>query len=221
MTTRPKTFVYVDGFNLYYGALRGRVGTRWLNLRALAERVLPNNEIAGIVYCTAYVKERPGKPDQLAHQTLYVKALETLTGFELHKGAYIEKRVRRPLVADQEGWTPDWPEVAFFHDSEEKGSDVNLATRLLVDGYADRYRAAAVISNDGDLKMPLEIVRGELGLPVTVINPHPRRSLALSPNPLPTNARYVQLRRADVAASQFPDTVTTRSGRTITKPSNW
>lgn len=221
MAYLPRTYVYVDGFNLYYGALRGRRGTRWLDLLALSRRLLPHNDVKRIVYCTALVKERGDKVDQLAHQRLYIAALQTLPDFELHKGAYIEKRVRRPLVAGQDGWTPGWPNVAYFHDSEEKGSDVNLATRLLVDGYNERYQAAAVISNDGDLKMPLAVVRRELGLPVTVINPHPKRSLALSPNPLPANARYVQLRRADVRACQFPNAVRTRSGRTVTKPNNW
>ena len=141
----PRTYVYVDGFNLYYGALRGRAGTRWLDLPALSQRLLPNNAIARIVYCTALVKDRPGKPDQLAHQRLYLAALATLPNFELHKGAYLEKKVRRPLVAGQDGSTPEWPRVAYFHDSEEKGSDVNLATRLLVDGYNGHYEAAAVI----------------------------------------------------------------------------
>jgi NYN domain len=69
---------------------------------------------------------------------------------------------------------------------EEKGTDVNIAALMLKDGFNSRYESAAVISNDGDLKMPIEIVREELNLPVTVINPvlkhRRRRSAALSPN---------------------------------------
>ena len=34
-------------------------------------------------------------------------------------------------------------------DSEEKGSDVNLATRLLVDGFNGDYEQAVVVSNEG------------------------------------------------------------------------
>lgn len=58
------------------------------------------------------VKERGDKVDQLAHQRLYIAALQALPDFELHKGAYIEKRVRRPLVAGQDGWSPSWPNAA-------------------------------------------------------------------------------------------------------------
>jgi len=123
----------------------------------------------------------------------------------------------------QQGQTAHWPSHAWFHDSEEKGSDVNLATRLLVDGYNSRYEAAAIISNDGDLKMPVAVVRQELGLPVTIVNPHPprKRSTALAPNPLPPNTKFIQLRQSDVRACQFPSPLTSTSGAQITKPPGW
>lgn len=43
------------------------------------------------------------------------------------------------------------PRVVEVHKTEEKGSDVNLATFLLVDGFDQLYDEAVVISNDGDL----------------------------------------------------------------------
>lgn len=46
-----RTIVYVDGFNLYYGACRAP-GRKWLDLGALCERLLPNDEIVEIAYCT-------------------------------------------------------------------------------------------------------------------------------------------------------------------------
>ena len=62
--------------------------------------------------------------------------------------------------------------------TEEKGSDVNLASYLLLDGFRGDCEAAVVISNDSDLKVPIELAQAELGLVVGVINPHPpaRRS---------------------------------------------
>lgn len=38
------TIVYVDGFNLYYGALRGSP-YKWLDLEALSRRLLPKDDI--------------------------------------------------------------------------------------------------------------------------------------------------------------------------------
>ena len=39
--------------------------------------------------------------------------------------------------------------------SEEKGSDVNIASYLLVDAFDDDYEAAVVVSNDSDLAEPI------------------------------------------------------------------
>jgi hypothetical protein len=48
--------------------------------------------------------------------------------------------------------------------TEERGSDVNLATLLVAHAYQDRYEAAIVLSNDSDLVLPTRIVREELRL---------------------------------------------------------
>ena len=42
-----RTYVYIDGFNLYYRALRGKP-YRWLNVRKLASLLLPEDEIVRI-----------------------------------------------------------------------------------------------------------------------------------------------------------------------------
>ena len=52
---------------------------------------------------------------------------------------------------------------------EEKGSDVNLAAHLLVDVLRERVDAAIVISNDSDLRLPIQVVRQKV--PVGTINP--------------------------------------------------
>ena len=214
--------VYVDGFNLYYGALKRRKGTRWLDLVQLSRRLFPADTIVGVDYFTAIVSHRASNPTQQADQRLYIRALQSRPEVTVHYGTYRANTKCRPIVQGQPGWTSQWPEFAEFHDSEEKGSDVNLATRLLVDGFRDRYEGAVVISNDGDLKMPVEVIRSELDLPVTIVNPNPkRRSYALSPHPLPTNARYLALSQADVRASQFPDRLTLPSGAVIKRPANW
>lgn len=104
--------------------------------------------------------------------------------------------------------------------TEEKGSDVNLASHLLIDGFRARYDLAVVISNDGDLKEPVEFVRHDLKAPVGVLNPHPTRSWALSPHKLPHGSFYKPIRRGALAASQFPATMTDQNG-TFSKPVGW
>ncbi|NCO34890.1 MAG: NYN domain-containing protein [Armatimonadetes bacterium] len=48
------TNVYVDGLNLYYGALKG-APYRWLNLSELCRLLLPRDRINRIKYYTGVV----------------------------------------------------------------------------------------------------------------------------------------------------------------------
>ena len=53
----------------------------------------------------------------------------------------------------------------------EKGSDVNLASYLLLDAFDRDYEVALVISNDSDLTHPIELVRERFGVRVGVAPP--------------------------------------------------
>lgn len=139
-----QTIVYIDGFNLYYGACRAP-GRRWLDLSALAARLLPNDEIAEIGYFTANMKKDHSDPGAQDRQRLYHRALKTIPNLEIFLGRYIAKRVRGELLDA----SPGEPTRRVVQTYEEKGTDVNLATRLLVDGFNGRFESAAVISNDG------------------------------------------------------------------------
>ena len=61
-----RTIVYVDGFNLYYGALKG-TPYRWLDLEALCVRVLSKHDVYRIRYFTVRVAARPGKGHDPVH----------------------------------------------------------------------------------------------------------------------------------------------------------
>jgi hypothetical protein len=73
-----------------------------------------------------------------------------------------------------------------------------------------------VISNDSDLKLPIEVAQHELGLRVGVVNPHPpsRRSRALQPT------FFKQIRSSALAACQFPPALADTRGE-IRKPARW
>jgi uncharacterized LabA/DUF88 family protein len=58
--------------------------------------------------------------------------------------------------------------ISYLH-REEKGSDVNVATHLLLDVFSQAVDAAIVVSNDSDLKLPVQRVRTQVS--VGVINP--------------------------------------------------
>ena len=208
-----KVYVYIDGFNLYYGALKG-TPYKWLNLEALCDRLLPKDEVEQIRYFTANISARPQDLRAPQRQETYLRALRTLPKVSIHYGHFLTNRTYLPLVKP--------PRVgsrkAHVIKTEEKGSDVNLAAHALLDGFRGRYEAAVIVSNDSDLAEPVRMIRFELGLRVGVANPHPakRRSRELS-----ADANFFkQLRPGALAASQFPDSLVDTVGR-FSKPKDW
>lgn len=203
--------VYVDAFNLYYGCLRGSPH-KWLDLLALSKRLFPTDDINRIRYFTAIVSARPHDLQQPQRQLTYIRALETIPCLTVHRGHYLTHNRWMPLTNPQPGGPP---KVQVIH-TEEKGSDVNLATYLLWDAFQGDFEAAAVLSNDSDLKEPIRLIEAELTLQVGVVNPHPpaRRSRALG------GAFFKQIRPAALKACQFPAVMSDANGQ-FTKPATW
>ena len=211
----PRTNVYVDGFNLYYGCLRD-TPDRWLNVGALVARMFPDHAIGRIRYFTARVKPTGANPQKPIRQQVYLRALATIPDLTIHEGNYQINKVRRELV------TPlaDGTTHARVRDPKEKGSDVALATYLLADGFQGDYDAAIVISNDSDLRLPVEVVRTVLGRDVIVAAPCSLPGRYPSTELRRTATALVSISGADLAACQFAATLPDAHG-TITKPVGW
>ena len=108
------------------------------------------------------------------------------------------------------------PEMVEVIKTEEKGSDVNLATYLLKDGYENDYEAAAVISNDSDLMEPIRVVKENLGKPVTVLSPFKEPSVGLQ-----RIVGFIKpIRKGVLRVSQFPRVMRDGRGR-FYKPEDW
>jgi hypothetical protein len=88
-----------------------------------------------------------------------MRALETIPSLSIHYGHYLTHVTRMPLANPRRGGARTVEVVK----TEEKGSDVNLATYLLLDAFRRDCDVAVVISNDSDLKLPIEIAQSELG----------------------------------------------------------
>ena len=173
--------------------------------------------MVGIRYFTARVGPRPWEPNKPQAQETYLRALRTVPNLTIHLGHFITSEINARLVNP-----PLRGKTAYRRvwKTEEKGSDVNLASYLLIDGFRARYDVAVVISNDGDLKEPVRFVREDLKKPVGILNPHKNRSYALSPHTLPKGSFYKPIRAGALASSLFPATLTDAHG-TITKPPGW
>jgi hypothetical protein len=213
---------YVDGFNLYYGAhdavdalgqaTGSHVSWKWLDIEALCRRLVarawPTAEIVKVSYFTARVTRRYPADRATDRQDVYLRALAG-RGVAIIPGRFLPKTKRRPLVSDPK-------KMVEVHDTEEKGSDVNLATCMLADYFLERaaYDAAVVVSNDSDLAMPVALLRNQ-GLPLGVLNPHRKPTPQLWPKDLgpPHFGRRIEI--ADLQACQLPDPLTDKAGKVV------
>lgn len=205
------TIVYVDGFNLYYGALRG-TPYKWLDIPKMCRVLLPNHNILKVKYYTARVSARLEDPTQPVRQQTFLRALQTSSEVEIVYGQFLQSNRRARLVTP----LPDGTKTVEVVHTEEKGSDVNLATHLVHDGHLGRYMAAVVVSNDTDLIEPIRIARRELGKVVGMLNPHKRPSRELM-----RQVNFVKNIRGTVLMNcQFPDIMQDAEGE-FRKPERW
>lgn len=88
----------IDGFNLYNRAVK-HTPLKWLDLRALAETLVPVDDIRRVCYFTALVRPRPNDLHQVERQDAYLRALATLPGLEIHYSEFRERVRKRPLAS--------------------------------------------------------------------------------------------------------------------------
>jgi hypothetical protein len=240
---------YIDGYNLYYGARnlcgRGTAGWRWLDVRALLNRVLagrtdwPGAVLNRVVYCTAVI-DAASNPSGFNDQDIYLKALTAAGCVDLIEyGNYVARvkvaplavkapsRSQQPQIVNpswpimvQDGQGNSIPDAVFMVSvahREEKGSDVNVASHLLVDVLTGAIDAAIVVSNDSDLRFPVQFARTRV--PVGLINPSSNYlagALRGQPSDGVGTHWWRQLTNADLKACQMSDPVGTYS-----RPVGW
>ena len=213
-----RTNIYIDGFNLYYGSVR-KTPFKWLDISALCTNLLPNRQINRIRYFTAHVRALQHDPQAPVRQDVYLRALKTIPNLTIHKGHFAP----RPSVFPQfplAYLNPTKPPlVVQVLRTEEKGTDVNLATYLLVDCFNNDFDEAVVISNDSDLASPIEKVISQFRKAVGVINPHPK--WRISGHLIGVASFHMRtINKKVLATCQFPTTLTDSQG-TFSKPATW
>ncbi len=234
--------LYYGGRGLMGGS--GVAGWKWLNLREMVTKIIARQSGwtssahgTRVVYCTARSdgSSNPGAP---ADQEIYLRALQAANAVdEIAHGYYVSRVAYAPLAVKDRRGRPvlveaNWPlqvsdakgqrvSGARFMVSvarrEEKGSDVNVASHLLLDLIHNRSDAAVVISNDSDLAFPLHETRKLI--PVGLVNPSPNYLAgALKGNPSEGVGGHwwYQLTAADLTGAQLPDPV-----GVLGKPYDW
>lgn len=210
--------VYVDGFNLYFGAVQN-TPYRWLDIAKLAEQLLSpvftGFQINHIRYFTATVSDDPKKPGSRARQLTYLRALRTLPRLSIHESRFMTQKKSYPL-ANGTGF-------AEIIRREEKGSDVNIGSLLVIDGADHCYDVALIISNDTDLLMPIQIVRDRFGVAIGIAAPvyhknrRPNRELEAAAD---FTVHITKQKKELLKACQLPNTIHDAQGR-FARPAEW
>lgn len=207
---KKRAVIYVDGFNLYYGAIRG--GTdKWLDLAKYFGTIRRDDDVLRIFYFTAVVSG-----DAAKNQAVYLRALSTTPSVSIILGRFKEKSVDCGVA----GCCHPGPRK--YAISAEKRTDVNIALQMLQDAYEDFADLFIVVSGDSDLVPAVDRVRTRF--------PH-KRVIVYVPARDPHRSAAVELRAAAhasrnlplnlLARSQFPPTIQDGSGQVISKPFGW
>ena len=217
--TPLKTIVYVDGFNFYYRKLKDS-NKKWLNIKAMVEKLLPDDEIIGINYYTARISGRIDS-DAPRRQQIYFNALKSIDNLSIHYGTFSVNESRmflvQPLDFKHHLKNPN-QKIKFANvlKTEEKGSDVNLGSHLVRDGFQGKYEKAVIITNDTDLAEPMRVVKSELSLYIELLSPvnKPARTLSAICD------KVTLISDQSIADSQFEDVIVVGE-KTVTKPAQW
>jgi uncharacterized LabA/DUF88 family protein len=214
---KPRAIVYIDGFNFYYGAVKG-TPYKWLNFEELCRRLLKDDDVIEIQYFTARVS---GAREQ--RQMALWRAFATLPLLKIVAGHFKSKRVECThatcaFVGDRH-----------FPTFEEKHTDVNIAIHMLDDAYQNRCDRLILFSGDSDLVPAVKLVR--LRFPkkkVIVYAPTGAQDAAGVPI---KDRRADELKQAAtdgrdfppqlLPLCQFPTEFKDASGYSIKKPQSW
>lgn len=135
-------------------------------------------------------------------------ALET----EPATGKYL-RRAGVPVVKNDAAGAPV---KTWVLKSQEKGSDVNLASHLLREAYTKACGCAVIVSNDSDLLTPIKMAKAECGMIIGLVPPRPKGSVELK-----ALADFkIDPRVHLLANAQLPNPVTTPTGP-VNKPPAW
>lgn len=211
-----RAIFYIDGFNFYYLRTKHQPKHKWLNIKALADIIVPDGtDVLEVKYYTAPVSGKID-PDAPRRQMLLFSAMRTIPEISIHLGRflYTEKwsGLVKPPRAKPDGyvWSEPSPEVVKVRKSEEKGSDVNLGVHLVRDAFVDAFDIAYVLTNDTDLVEPMRIVCEEVGKEVCIVAPNRagRHTHNRIPIPAPSLSKVSGFTHyiddAELLAAQFP-----------------
>lgn len=238
MSSKPakniKTAVYIDGYNLYYGRLRGS-SFKWLDVVKLFVTILEhrdqNEHLECVKFFTAHALANFASNGvaSVNAQHAYHRGLSQLYNerIEFVYGKHTYDKSGSLLPSFIEGEPYNRLKRSKVWKLEEKKTDVNLAISMYRDAVQKKFDRIILVSNDSDAEPALKAIRLDfphimIGVVIPMMPPKPgqippRQSGAL------TNAadwHISHITDEQLSTSQLPLTIPTNK-KPILKPSHW
>jgi len=207
---KNRSIIYIDGFNLYYGAVKN-TPWKWLDMERYFSLLLPHDDILAIKYFTAKIlgSHKPNKD-------VYIEALSTLNKVQIIYGLFKYEKIKC-LVKNctHQG-------SKLFNVLEEKRTDVNIAIHMIEDAITDKCDRLIVVSGDSDLVPAVKAVK--------LVNPNKKVIVYVPANNQVRGAanelrnssdRHKTLPNNLLSTAQFPNQLTDLKGGIIQKPEAW
>ena len=223
-----RTIAYIDGYNLYYGCLRG-TPYKWLDVitlcRSLVRSQNPDAELIQTKFFTAEIKTKFSSHGRkgLASQHSYHRALKAMyspEAFEIIKGYHISEPSKLPI--NQEPFNLD-DRVSVIR-IEEKLTDVNIAAHMIEDAVIKQScEQVVLLTSDTDLTPPLEVIRRHKpDTTIGIVLPRREGKSRMPNRTLSAHADWTRdlIRNEELQAAQMPDLVPTNKKPAI-KPDYW
>jgi uncharacterized LabA/DUF88 family protein len=224
---------YIDGFNFYYLRTKKQPHFKWLNLKQLADCIVPTGTtVLSVNYYTASVSGKIDADAPRRQQALF-SALATVPEVRIFKGRFLYSEkwagLVKPAQAMPHGyaWNQPEPDVVKIKKSEEKGSDVNLGVHLVRDAFINAFDVAYVLTNDTDLVEPVRIVTQEVCKKVCIVAPcrpfvERGRTIPVPAPSLSAVSSFIHfIDDAELRVSQFPQHINRAGKKPVSRPLTW
>ncbi|HEY7222225.1 MAG TPA: NYN domain-containing protein [Micromonosporaceae bacterium] len=195
--------LYIDGYNLYYGARSimggaGLPGWRWLNLRQLSENLVAQRsgwsqaQVSRVVYCTARISGATN-PSGQRDQDVYLRALVAANAVDvIEYGHYVTRVAKGPLAVEGQRGQPVLT-TSTWHVMVRDASDAPVVNATFMVKTARReekgsdvnvaahmlldllhQRIDAAVVISNDSDLAFAVAEARDLVPVALINPSPR-----------------------------------------------
>jgi uncharacterized LabA/DUF88 family protein len=233
-TQSLRTAIYIDGYNLYYGRLRG-TQYKWLDVVALFSQIVqsiePRSELRSVKFFTAPALTRFARHGEasMKAQNDYHRALEAKypNVFSKILGTHSYEKDGTALPAFIDGRAFDRSNKVKVWRLVEKKTDVNLAMGMYRDANKKLVDQLVLVSNDSDAEPVVEAILEDFPfLKIGLIMPLPFKDDLRKGRPASTGlsalAHWTRsyIRDDELIKALLPNKVATRK-KPATKPSHW